>query len=332
MLKDKSCYANENAYARAFFLHKGLVRDYMIDPMAGSFIRVVHPHPEQPKVEKGYYTRPQFMIMNRTASSRMYELENIDQLAIGVERILDTVGRTGNFTIGSRGCKDILSVNDTGQVSFKDINLSYELLVRHISPPGFKDHPNHSHLNADRYVTVISNLLDGLNLIAAGSEPKENITVMHGEMMATLDRWDAGVRTPIVITGRKFPNRKENYIILSSGQQRIMYPSSDKISAVDMISDFMGTIGVNCELLQDKPAGEGIVSAIMSKTSEFSSNMEYVNCRMQPYESGNKVHVIMNSDRFPANTKFSYIYERAFHAKFQNLLVKFAKQFAELEA
>lgn len=332
MLKDKSCYANENAYTRAFFLHKGLVQDYLVDPMAGSFIRVIHPHPEQPKCEKGWYTRPQFMFMNRKQSSRMYDLTDLEQLGIGVERILDTVGRTGTFSFGATGTRDAVTVDDTGLIMFKTGDGSYGTLVMRISPAAYKEHLNHEHLSIDRYIRIVTNLLNGLKLARQGVSPEEDIMVLPSEMMTTLHRWDAGVRTPIVISGRKHKDRKENYIMLRSGDQHMLFPSSDKISAVDMINDFMGTIGVNCELLQDKPAGEGIVSAIMSKTGEFSSNMEYVNCRMQPYESGDKIHVIMNSDRFPANTKFSYIYERAFHAKFQNLLAKFAKQFAEMEA
>lgn len=332
MLKDKSCYANENAYNRAYFLHKGLVNDYLIDPIVGSFIRVVTPHPDQPTSEKKWFNRPQFMIMTRRYQSRMFDPTDLEQLIPGVERIIDTIGRTGTFSIGTRQVRDLLTVNDEGLVMFKSHEGSYATLVSRISPPMLGGTPLYKHLTVDRYVRVITQLLETLKQAIAQEIPKESILTLPAEMMTTLHRYDAGVRTPIIITGRKFADRKENYITLSSGEQRLLFPSSETISAEDMIDKYMSNVGANCEILQGKPAGKGIVTMVMSEDDKINSLMEYVNCRVVPYDSGNQINVIMNSDRFPGNTKFSYWYERAFHAKFHNRLIDFARKFAELKA
>lgn len=321
MLKDKSCYATEKAYAIAYFVHKGIVKDYLIDPLAGSFIRVVHPSPDQPVVEKGWVNRPQFMFMNRQGSSRMYELSDINSLIRGVEQIYSNVLiDSGSFTVGmGKPDRQVLFVSSEGEVKFKDANDGEHLLINRVSETA----PT---LTPERQSKVTEKLLEAVLLISDGEDPKDDLLILDNEVMTTVHRPDLGMRSPVIITARRIPGRMENYIILHSDKQRIYFPEGMKYGAEALIDKYFSIAGANSEELQGEPAGEGRITMINPHpVHDFDPNMEYVHCRVKPFSTGNQVLVILNSDRYDTNTKFIYHYDRAFHSKLHHSMLQVAR-------
>lgn len=326
MLKDKSCYATEKAYAIAYFVHKGIVKDYLIDPLAGSFIRVVHPSPDQPVIEKGWASRPQFMFMNRQGSSRMYELSDISFLIRGVEQIYSNVGiDSGNFIVGmGKPDRQVLFVSSEGEVKFKDANDSKHLLINRVSETA----PT---LTPERQSKVTAKLLEAILRISNGEDPKDDLLILDNEVMTTVHRPDLGMRSPVIITARRIPGRTENYIILHSDKQRIYFADSMKHNPEALIDKYFDIARENSEELQGSAVGEGRIEMLNPQPDcGFDPNMEYVHCRVKQLNSNNHVLVTLNSDRYDANTKFIYHYDRAFHSKLQRSMLRVARAFKDI--
>jgi len=327
MLKDKSCYNTERAYAVAYFTHKGIVKDYLIDPLAGSFIRVIHPSAEQPIIEKSWTSRPQFMFMNRLGFSRMYELSDISLLIRGVEQIYSNVGiDSGNFTVGlGKPDRHVLSVSSEGEVKFKDAGGSEYTLIS-------RDCPTRYGMTPERKSKVTAKLLEAVYLIANGEDPKEDLLILDSELMMSLHRPDIGARSPIIVTARHIPDRFEDYIILHCDKQRMYFPESPKCDSEKLIDKYLSIAGARSEELQGKPAGEGRITMIdPHPVHEFDYNMEYVHCRVKSLNNEHSVLVILNSDRYDSNTKFTYRYDRAFHSKFHHSMLRLARAFKEMK-
>lgn len=331
MLKSKECY-HETAYVRAFFMHKGLVKDYLIDPMAGSFIRVITPHPDQPKTEKGWYNRPQCIIMNRGEQSRMYDVDDIIALMDKVENInsnpLSPANQNLSFGV-NRVDTSMLTINSDSEIRFKTRDGSYATLVGGTSPNRYKDHVNHKFLNGDRYLRIVGNLYNALGRISRGEEPREKILVMKGEIFTTATRIDKGHRTPIIISGRKHEGQGEAYAIIFSNQQRLAIPLSQ---GLEMVVKYFESIKMICEELVQSGAGTGERKVqFIWGDNPIDSNMEYVNCQIVPFGSACHPFVVMNSDRYPSNTKFSFHYDREFVDTLGELLQEFLVKFAEVK-
>lgn len=325
MLKDKSCYATESAYVRAFFLHNSEVRDFLVDPLMGSFIRVVIPSKDQPESEK-WFSRPQFLFMSRYTCSRFYELDDAADFQTIFEQMKDHVrGSEITYSTG-RHSRDI-SCDSNGTISFKDNVGKFEHFVA-CPPPIVKDD---TFFTPERRATIVGNVVDAFRRIQNDELPKESILNLGNEMMTTIHRTDAGIRTPIVISGRKHPDRKDHFIIMgtrhSNTIQRLTFLESEESSAEAEITKYLDKVE---ELAED-------VIVTHNKTGRFAFinevdvNMEYVSVRLVDYIGKDGVaFVIINSDRYPANTKMSYHYTRELHQEFKTKLVSFAKQFSEM--
>lgn len=323
MLKDKSYYANESAYASAFFLHHSNVRDFLIDPLIGSFIRVVIPSKDQPKSEK-WFSRPQLIFMSRYTCSRFYELKDAAEFQAIFELMKNHI-RGSEITYSSERLSRDISCDRNGAISFKDSTGKFEHLVS--SSPSTVN----TTFTPERRAAIVDNLIDAFQRIQNDELPKESILKLGNEMLTTIHRTDAGIRSPIVISGRKLPHRKDHFIIMGTHHagsiQRLTFLESEKSSAEAEITKYLDKVE---ELAED-------VIATRNKTGRFAFinemdvNMEYVSVRLVDYVFGETAaFVIMNSDRYPANTKMSYHYTREFHQEIRTKLVAFAKQFGEM--
>lgn len=325
MLKDKSRYANETAYARDFFLHNSEVRDYLVDPLAGSFIRVVIPSKDQPKSDK-WFSRPQFIFISRYAFSRFYELKDAVEFQDAFEQIKDHSHKLeATYFVGCFSQNIFCSKN--GTISFINNNGKLETLVSCL-PPTIKKDPL---FTPERRMTIVDNLIDAFRCIQNDKLPKESILNLGNEMMTTVHRSDVGVKTPIVISGCKRPGNKDHFIVMATRHtntiQRIVFSESEKTSAETEITKYMDTVE---ELAED-------IIATHNKIGRFAFingpdiNMEYASVRLVDYNIKDDVpFVIISSDRYPGNTKMGYHYTREFHQELKTKLVSFAKQFSEM--
>lgn len=327
MLKDQSCYANDPAYARALFLHKGKVEDYPIDPRNGAFVRVIFPCPDQPKLEKGWYIRPQFLFMTRGDMSQMYELDDVEEIAaffadLRTSYLSGTPQRSLKF--GLKTGSDMIVVDRSGEVAFKT-NLGP---FAGLTCVAVKDDSADLHTSA-RQAQILDNLVDVFQRIAAGEPARDKIFKLDREMMTTLHREDGGARNPVIITGRKFKDRQTNYVILSKDNDQRMVFSANP-SGRELIDNLMTTATASCNDLADKPVGDGVVTLMGNAEGKIDPNMEYTNCRVVNFISGNRISVILNSDRYPGNTKFVYPYEQRFHRTLHKRLLDFMDDFIAL--
>lgn len=325
MLKDESCYTNEAAYARAFFLHHSEVRDFLIDPLMGSFIRVVIPSKDQPETEK-WFSRPQFFFMSRQACSRFYELKDAAEFHSIFELMKDHL-RGSEITYSSERLSRDISCDGNGTISFKDNTGRFEHLVS-CPPPVVKDD---TFFTPERRATIVGNLVEAFRRIQNDELPKESILNLGNEMMTTIHRTDAGIRTPIVISGRKHPGRKDHFMVMSTRHantiQRLTFLESEESSAEAEITKYLDKI----EELAENVIVTHNKTGRFAFINEVDVNMEYVSVRLIDHVGKDNIaFVIINSDRYPANTKMSYHYTRELHQEFKTKLVSFAKQFSEM--
>lgn len=328
MLKDKSCYASDRVYAVNYFFHKADVADYCIDPLLGSFMRIVYPPKDMPTGGSKMYYRPQFLFMTRNDRSRLYELEDAGSLANAVFNLL-TSERSERPLRAQLEVTGKLLFGSEGGVEFKDVDMRFQRLLSRPSSLNCDHGPNNEHLTKERYIQGLENLLHGLNsaLVHGQAEPRDIIT-MGGEMMMTLKRPDTRFISPIVVTARKFESRKDAYVILHSDKQRVIFPA-DK--AEEMFHSYFTAIeSLAQHLISYGGPGDGAVRLIRGDNGIADGTMEYVNIRAIGFESGPNIHVIMNSDRYPGNTKFSFIYDEQFVRDMKVKLTAFAREFKEI--
>lgn len=328
MLKSKECYANERIYATNYFFHKAEVKDYCIDPMLGSFVRVVYPPKDMPEGGAEMYYKPQFMFMTREHRSPLYDLKAAGLLHRQVMKVceMESIGYARiPMTIDGK-----LEIDNHGTVMFKDTDLRYQRLVSPPPRPNFDRGPNNTLLTHTRYREVLDLLQYALECAAAGAGDTKEITVLEREVMTTLHRPDSKVVQPVVITARKFSERKDSYVILHSNNQRLVIPTE---LAEDMAERYFNNITQCAEdLLGRGKVGDGEVKFVYAKPGVIDENMEYTNVRVVDFESGKQVHVTMNSDRFPGNTKFSFIYDAKFVQELKTRIIVVARQLQQLDA
>lgn len=305
MLKDKSCYATDNAYARAFFLHKSKVQDYLVDPVYGSHIRLLTPHDDQPKPinDKGYWTRKQFCIINGNGASRMYEMDALQGLLDGVDILLGNLHNAGKVDVSFGGGKGrpVLFTGDMGNIKFTTMD-GFENFV--VGPARLKT----ERFTPDRYKTILTNLRENLRRMIAGEEPQEKILKLDGEVFTVLARKDQGVRTPMRISAIRGKAPGITTIRIGTNRQLICLPIDEAGEVFNMY--MKNAKEISERLLADKsPVGFGEVKF---NNGYPDVNMEYVNSRIIPFVSGDSAFVILNSDRYPANTKVGFHYDAEF--------------------
>lgn len=305
MLKDKSAYANDNAYARAFFLHKSKVQDYLVDPIYGSHIRVLTPREDQPKPsnDKGYWNRKQFCIINGNGASRMYEMDVMVGLLEGVDLLLANLDKSGKVDVSFGGGKHrpVLFTGDMGNIKFTTMD-GFENFV--VSPSRMGS----ERLTLERYKTILTNLRENMRRIIAGEEPQEKILKLDGEVFTVLVRKDQGVRTPVRISAIRGKTPGITTIRIGTHRQLICLPIDDAAEVFDTYMKNAKEISERI-LANGSPVGFGEVKF---NTGEVDINMEYVNSRIIPFASGNSAFVILNSDRYPGNTKLGFHYDAEF--------------------
>lgn len=317
MLKSKDAYANESAYVRAFFLHNSHVTDFPIDPVLGSLVRVIHPREDQPKTDKGWFNRPQFIFISKAGCSRMHELEDakdmlsvfkhIRERKISIEDILNEFPRARG-TIG---------VMNGSEITFRASTNGICQLVRNFS--SLRQNRTGMDEAAALYNETIDNLIDSFDRIVEGVGPKSDIMTIGRDSMMTLQRSDYGVRDPIIITARQPTNVGAHYLIMHSRKERLCFQLSKGVSLVETINKFFGTVASTAHEVE--AYGRDIITFV----NELDINMEYVSARYVDYDSGRHLRVVMNSDRFPANTKFSYMYNHSDHVQMHGKIREFAK-------
>lgn len=331
MLKDKSCYANDRAYARAYFLNKGIVKDYPIDPLYGTYIRTIYPTADQPQPEDGtMWTTPKFMFMSRKEQSQMYDIETADHFLKGFQAC-DNRGASRNEVFIGRHPRHSNGKNirvSNFAVSFMTSGLDGSRMVPLLAgsfPDSMANH-NRAELTAERHVVLWDNLLDVLGRVSRNEDPVSDTLVVGKEMMTTFQHYGDTVRRAVVLTGRKFKDRAENYVILNSGDERFVIPSSGKVSAAGYIDRFISEVNTLAEKIDIKDDNAGAIHML----GGTDINMEYVSARTIPFESGNKIRILLNSDKFPANTKITYIYEATKHQEFREKIKSFCGAFDKL--
>uniref|UniRef100_A0AAU8L103 Uncharacterized protein n=1 Tax=Pantoea phage Survivor TaxID=3232176 RepID=A0AAU8L103_9CAUD len=327
MLKDKSCYSNDRVYAMNYFFHKADVADYCIDPLLGSFVRVVYPPKDMPAGGNDIYNRPQFMFMTRSDRSRLYELKEARPLVDAVYNLLQSA-KAEHPVYLQMEVAGKLEVDENGGVSFKDTDMRFQRLLSYPPRPNWDRGVNNEHLTKERYIQGLEYLLHGLKCALAGEgEPRDLIT-MGNEMMMTLKRPDTRVSFPVVVTARKFAERKDAYIVVHSNNQRIVFPADKAEDMIERYFTFIEEIGQR--LTRTGKINDGEVKFIYAKPGIIDENMEYVNMRMVDFVGGAGVHVMMNSDRYPGNTKFSFIYDHQFVTEMRTHLTAFARSFERI--
>lgn len=322
MLKDMSCYSNPEGYIRAFFLHNSKVQDYLVDPVCGSFVRVVTPTEDQPE-GTGFYSRPQFMFCNKNASSRFYEIKEAikyENFATNLKNALN--GHAG----GSMDTKFEAGALKTGgymSIYFNTATTGSETLVCSAD----YSFNGKNRFTKERNEEIINNLIDIFSRIKNGLPPKEEILKVGNDMMTTLHRPDMGVKSPIIISGYASPERESRFAVVYSNKERLCLMDGDQVSIKETVNKFMDKVQELATDLLETKQKPGRFAFI----GEQDINMEYVSVRLVDYTSEDNIpRVIINSDRYPANTKFSYHYSEKFHAEFKDKLISFAEQFAKL--
>lgn len=327
MLKDKSCYANDRIYAINYFFHKANVVDYCIDPLLGSFIRVVYPPKDMPDGAGDLYTRPQFMFMTRNERSRLYELKEARPLVDAVRNLLQYEKSEHPARMQLEIAGKLLCESD-GEILFKNTDMRFQRMLSSPPSPNRDRGPNNEHLTKERYIQGLEYLHYGLKCALLGEgEPRDLITIGN-EMMMTLKRTDTRFTTPVIVTARKFNQRKDAYVILHSDKQRMVFPA-DK--AEELFHNYFTTIeNLARHLINYGGPGEGAVKLLNGDSGITDGTMEYVNLRALDFDSGPNIHVIMNSDRYPGNTKFSFIYNHQFVTEMRAHLTAFARSFERI--
>lgn len=321
MLKDKSCYATESAYALMFFIHKSSVQDHLIDPVCGSFIRVVTPHPEQPIGNGGWYTRPQFMIMSRAGCSRMHELKDIETLFELIAFIKAKMARKGDsvtqIPIGSS--KAGLLVYSNGAVEFKKLDGTYGSLISAVSKIKQMTRVGVQLLpTVERQFAVTNNLQLAISNVAERKAPVCTILEMCNEMMMTVSRPDHGVREPIIVSCRQFEESKETFIVVKSAGERLVLPTEG--AALRFAQYFDRARRLSEVLLRESSTTDQKVAFI----EDQDENMEYVHCRTISHKWAKQVYVSLNSERVMSSTKFGYYYDAEFNDHLSQSLQIFA--------
>lgn len=324
MLKDKSCYANPRIYAMNYFFHKSEVKDFCIDPMLGSFIRVITPPADMPKEASELYKKPQFMFMTRSDRSRLYELKDARALVEAVYNLRESI-KDEHPTFIPMTIKDRLDIEDTGVIKFKDVDGRFQPLLMSPPRPNWDRGINNDMLTLQRYIDGLDKLLHGLSSTYNNESSQLPVIQVGKELMFTMRRLDQKVTVPLIVTARKFPGRKDHYIIMHSNNQRILFPVDKAVEMFDKYFERIIRIGESLVYSQD--LHQGCVDFI---TDGPDGNMEYVNIRNVNFESGVKPHVLINSDRYPGNTKFSYIYEYEFTCELRDRLIDLANRFKEM--
>ncbi|QZA70747.1 hypothetical protein AH04_274 [Erwinia phage AH04] len=316
MLKSKESYSSEKAYIRAFFLHNSYTTDYPIDPIVGSFIRVIHPCEDQPTGDgKGYYTRPQVLFFGNGNLSRFYELTDMIKIKGDLEFMIDAISNSKSPKEVNLGINSVFHVKH-GNIFFKahgsetNTYFASNPLSR---PPSYVK-------------AMFDNLLDSMDRIINGVPPKDSVLELDDMIMATLKYQVDGVRSAIIMTARKFESRELNFIMLRRSNQLMTIPHSSKVSAREYIVPFLDLIEEIGEALLAKPDLERIVRFV----GEQDDNMEYINSRYADLGSGPKVFTTLNSDRYPANTKINLGYDPIFHKQLKEKVVEFCNRFSTL--
>lgn len=327
MLKSKECYSNDRLYAMNYFFHKSDVADFCIDPLLGSFIRIVYPPKDMPAGGNDIHYRPQFMFMTRSDRSRLYELKEARPLVDAVCALLESEKSESPIRFQSE-ITGKLEIGSDGGILFKNTDMRFQSLLSLPPRPNWDRGVNNEHLTKERYIQGLENLLHGLKVALTGEGGPRDLITMGNEMMMTLKRPDQRITMPVVVTARKFSERKDAYIILHSNNQRIVFPVDQAVSLFDWYFSTIEEIG-NHLLMCGNP-GSGEVKFFDGKCGIVNGTMEYVNLRVADFDSGSNVHVIMNSDRYPGNTKFGFIYDKKFVREMRVHLTAFARSFERI--
>lgn len=328
MLKDKSCYANEAAYANQYYHHMAGVKDFPIDPLLGSFIRVLTPPENQPEGVNAAFKHPQFMFMTRTDRSRMIDRKEARTLFDAVCMIIKEE-KTECPTRLSMVLGNVLETDQHGNINFKDLEGGMISLVSCPPRPRVDRGINEQMLTRGRYLQCLYKLHNGLQYALMG-EPQETIQIgnveeritrIGDELMFTMKRPDQRVSKPVVVTSRCFPNRKDHYIILHSDNQRIIFPTAGAKKRFYAYFDTIIEMGESLTEVGDM--NQNAYQFINGGPDEW---MEYVSLRKVDFVGGPQVHVIMNSDRYPGNSKFTFIYDFEFVKELRNRLIELVDQ------
>lgn len=306
MLKDKSAYATDNAYARAFFLHKSNVQDYLVDPAYGSHIRVLTPHKDQPESEngKGYWNRKQFCIINGNGASRMLEMDAMEGLLNGVNMLLANLDQAGKIDVSFGGTdkrRPVLFTGDMGNIKFTTMDGMENFVVGPARVATERFTP-------ERYKTILTNLRNNMQRIIAGEDPQEKILKLDGEVFTVLTRKDQGVRTPVRISAIRAKAPGITTIRIGTARQLICLPIDEAAEVFDKYIKNAKEISERI-LAAKSPAGFGEVKF---NNGSPDTDMEYVNARIIPFQSGDSAFIILNSDRYPGNTKLGFHYDSEF--------------------
>lgn len=324
MLKPKEMYANETAYVRAHFIHKGVCTDFPIDPITGSWIRMVTPAADAPKEEHSIYNRPQFFFGTVNGCSRMYEardyikfLKAIDVMKAALE--VQSPEERNALTVKINS--DVgLRLNAYGDIDFKMMHGSDTTFV---IGRASNMRPN-SLLNLQRVLGRLDAMRQAICTIGMGGHPPSEIVSVNDNFMTILPRSDKGMRYPIIIRGRgnnAIVEGGSTYFTMNSNDQRFVFQQSKDVKAIDTVNAFMNLATELGEMV----LADGIDR--VAPLTTYDSDMEYVNAKLVNWESGPRIHITLNSDRFPANTKFQYVYDYVEHTKLHRRLQQFVKAF-----
>lgn len=324
MLKSKECYANESAYVRAHFIHKGICTDFPIDPLTGSWIRMVTPAPDAPKEEHSIYGRSQFFFGNVNGFSRMYETKDYVKLLKVLDMmkvVLEAKTPEERDAVSIEIKPDFgLRLNTYGDIEFKLQNGEF---LTFVMGRASTMRPN-SLLNQKRVIGRLDAIRCAVTEIGMGNNTPAEIISVNDNFMTMLSRSDKGMRSPIIIRGRAYNAAVEGgslYFTMNSNDQRFVFQQSKDVKAIDTVNAFMGLAGTLAEMVLE----DGIDR--VAPLTAYDSNMDYVNAKLVNWDSGPSVQITLNSDRFPANTKFQYVYDRVEHTKLHRRLQQFVRAF-----
>lgn len=322
MLKSKDAYANENAFIRAHFIHKGICTDFPIDPITGSFIRMVTPSTDAPKSVHTIYSRPQFFFGTVSGCSRMHEISDYVKFLKTLEMIqaaLEAKSAEERDAISVEIKSDLgLRLNAYGDIEYKMIN---GLATTFVMGRASNARPD-SLLNQQRVLSRLKSMQEAIAAIGLGKQSSTEIISVNDNFMTMVPRSDHGMRHPIIIRGRASNEVVEGgttYFTMVSRDQRFVFQQGKDIKAIDTVNGFMNLAGELAEMVLN----DGIDR--VAPLTRFCSNMDYVNAKLVPYDSGDRVLITLNSDRFPANTKFQYAYDMVEHVKLHCCLQQFVE-------
>lgn len=324
MLKAKEMYPNPTAYVRAHFIHKGICTDFPIDPITGSWIRMVTPAPDAPKEEHSIYNRPQFFFGTVNGCSRMHEARDYVKFVKAIDIMkaaLEAQSPEERDKISVKINSDVgLHLNAYGDIDFKMMN--GDSVTFCIGRPS-NMRPN-SLLNQKRVLGRLEAIRQAICTIGMGGNPPSEIISVNDNFMTMLPRSDKGMRYPIIIRGRADNGIVEGgstYFTMNSRDQRFVFMQGKETKAIDTVNAFMNLATELGEMV----LADGIDR--VAPLTTYDSNMEYVNAKLVNWESGPRVHITLNSDRFPANTKFQYVYDYVEHTKLHRRLQQFVQAF-----